>query len=96
MNLLNYLSNQKTEIQRIVKEQARSGPVKVGMSACVEMVKDLEKSIDECGRQKQIEFWTNTQMQLIYPGNGIPYDEYWASVEKLMNCVTIFSLDGSG
>ena len=96
LDLLDYLSNQKSEIQTIVKDQARSGPVKVGMSACVKMLKDLETSIDEDGRQKRIEFWTNTQMQLIYPGNGLPDDEYWASVEKLLNCVTTFTLEGSG
>ena len=96
LNLLNYLSNQKSEIQTIVKDQARSGPVKVGMSVCVKMVKDLETSIDEDGRQKRKEFWTNTQMQLIYSGNGLLDDEYWASVEKLLNCVTTFTLEGSG
>ena len=45
LDLLDYLSNQKSEIQTIVKEQARSGPVKIGMSACVKMMKDLETSI---------------------------------------------------
>ena len=96
LDLLDYLSNQKSEIQTIVKDQARSGPVKVGMSACAKKVKDLETSIDEDARQKRIEFRTNTQMQLIYPGNGLPDDEYWASVEKLLNCVTTFSLEKNG
>ena len=96
VDLLNYLNNKKAEIQSIVDVQTKANPMKIGLSAGIQMIKDVHTDGAGDGEEKKIEFWKNSQMKLLYPGNGLPVDQYWAAVQKILNSVSAFTSQGSG
>ena len=96
VHLLDYLNNRKAEIHSIVDVQTKANPIKIGLSASIQMIKDVHTDGAGDGEEKKIEFWANSQMKLLYPGNGLPDDQYWEAVEKILNSVSAFTSQGSG
>ena len=90
-DMLEFLVANQREIKRIIRNETVAGPAKMQFAARIQMVKDSEEE-----GEVNTEFFVNTRMVLIYPGEEMTDDEFWENVEKMLNTISTFTSEGSG
>ena len=63
-DMLEYLMNEKHEIQQIVRSETEAGPKKIQFAAKIKMLKD----VSEQEEPEHFDFFINSEMTIVYPG----------------------------
>ena len=92
-DFLEYVMDQKPNIDKIVDKKTKVGPQKVQLVAHITMRKESE---DEEEEAKEIDFFINSDMLLIYPSEGLSEDQFNTKLDRMMNRIFSFTSNGSG
>ena len=90
--MLEYLMDQKHEIQQIVRSEAEAGPKKIQFAAKMKMLKD----VSEQEEPEHFDFLINSEMTIVYPGENLTDEMFWNKVEQIINSISTITTNGSG
>ena len=91
-DMLEYLMNQKHEIQQIVRSETEAGPKKIQFAAKIKMLKD----VSEQEEPEHFDFFINSEMTIVYPGENLTDEMFWNKVEQIINSISTLTTNGSG
>ena len=91
-DMLEYLMNQKHEIQQIIRSETEAGPKKIQFAAKIKMMKD----VSEQEEPEHFDFFINSEMTIVYPGENLTDEMFWNKAEQIINSISTITTNGSG